>query len=99
MIAGEAASWTELLQAAGPGDHFAQIYKNDDFLCEAVAEYAAAGLRLGEAVFIVATPAHRADFLARLGAQGTAALEDGQLVLADAEACLARIRTGSVPDW
>lgn len=99
MAAGEVADWTQLLEGAVPGDHYVQIYNDDDFLCEAVAQYAVAGLRNGDGVFLVATPAHRAAFLARLGEEGAAAMQDGQLVLADAEATLARISSGSMPDW
>src|SRR5262245_29099313 len=99
MSVREVTDWTRLLRAAAPGDHFVQIYQDDDFICEAVAQYAAAGLCKGEAVFIVATPAHRAACQERLGEEGAAGLRDGQLVLADAESTLARIRSGRMPDW
>ena len=99
MAAAEAADWTQLVERAAAGDHYVQIYNDDDFLCEAVARYASAGLRNGDAVFLVATPGHRAAFLARLGAEGAAAIRNGQLDLADAESTLARISTRAMPDW
>jgi DcmR-like sensory protein len=99
MIAAEVTDWKQLLERAAPGDHYVQIYSDESFLCEAVAQYASAGLRNGECVFLVATPAHRAAFLARLGAEGADAAQNVQLALADAESTLARISAGGVPDW
>jgi hypothetical protein len=44
----ETANWRELLQKPSGGDHFVQIYQDEAFLCEAVAEYTGSGLRRGE---------------------------------------------------
>jgi len=59
MIPNEDATWPELLREPAKGDHFVQLYSDEAFLCEAVAEYAGTGLRRGEGVMLVATPAHR----------------------------------------
>ena len=102
MIPNEDATWPELLREPAKGDHFVQLYSDQAFLCEAVAEYAGTGLRRGEGVMIVATPAHRTAFLRELEAQGLptrAAEKRGQLVLLDADETLARFTAGGMPDW
>src|SRR5262245_20535869 len=102
MIPNEDATWPELLREPAKGDHFVQLYSDEAFLCEAVAEYAGTGLRRGEGVLIIATRAHRADFLRGLEARGhpiRAAMKRGQLVLLDADETLARFTAGGMPDW
>lgn len=102
MIPNEDATWPELLREPAKGDHFVQLYSDEAFLCEAVAEYVGTGLRRGEGALIAATPAHRAAFLRQLEAQGVAtraAMKRGQLVLLDAEETLARFTPGGMPDW
>ena len=102
MIPNEDATWPELLREPAKGDHFVQLYIDEAFLCEAVAEYAGTGLRRGEGVLIVATRAHRADFLRGLEARGhptRAAMKRGQLVWLDADETLARFTAGGMPDW
>jgi MEDS: MEthanogen/methylotroph, DcmR Sensory domain len=102
MLPNEDATWPELLRESADGDHYVQIYSDETFLCEAVTQYAGTGLRRGEGVIIVATPAHRAAFLRELQAQGLAAREAvkrGQLVLLDAAEMLARFTAGGMPDW
>ena len=56
------ADWPQLLQQPNPGDHFVQVYREEAFLVEAVAEYTGTGLRRGEGVILIVTPAHRAAF-------------------------------------
>lgn len=102
MIPNEDATWPELLREPARGDHFVQLYSDQAFLSEAVAEYAGTGLRRGEGVLIVATADHRAAFLRELDALGIAtraAVKRGQLVLLDAEETLARFTAGGMPDW
>ena len=99
MIAREVTDWTQLLRGAAAGDHFAQVYTDDDFLSEAVTEYASSGLRRGEGVILVATPAHRAAFMQALAGEGALAVLQGQLRLFDAEDTLARFTTGGAPHW
>jgi hypothetical protein len=102
MIPSETANWRELLQNPAGGDHFVQLYKDEAFLCEALAEYAGTGLRLGEAVVVIATPSHRAAFVQQLAGNGVAAeeaLQRGQLLLLDADETLARFTPGGMPEW
>src|SRR3954454_12143896 len=102
MISSETANWRELLQAPSSGDHFVQVYNDENFLLEAVAEYAGTGLRRGEGVVIIATPAHRAAFVQHLQEHGVAAeetLRRGQLLLLDAEETLALFTPGGMPEW
>ena len=102
MLPNEAVDWPQLLRAPADGDHFAQIYRDQRFLCEAVAEYAGTGLRRGEGVILIARREHRAAFMRQLEFDGIAAPEDvrsGQLVLLDAEDTLARFMSGGMPDW
>lgn len=97
----ESLGWPELLQRPAGGDHFVQVYRDEAFLFDAVAEYAGTGLRRGEGVIIIATPAHRAAFADRLERDGRleAAQARGQLVLLDAAQTLARFSAGGMPDW
>jgi hypothetical protein len=102
MNPNEAANWRELLQAPSGGDHFVQVYKDEAFLLEAVAEYAGTGLRRGEGVVIIATPSHRAAFVQQLAGDGVdaeEALQRGQLLLLDADETLARFTLGGMPEW
>ena len=102
MIPNEDATWPELLREPAKGDHFVQLYSDQAFLREAVAEYAGSGLRRGEGVLIVATRAHRATFIRGLDTQGIAtlaAMKRGQLVLLDADDTLTRFTAGGMPDW
>jgi hypothetical protein len=102
MIPTEPANWPELLQQPTGGDHFVQIYRDERFLCEAVAEFTGTGLRGGGGVIIIATSPHRAAFLQQLendGLPAREAVERGQLVLLDADETLARFTPGGMPDW
>jgi hypothetical protein len=102
MSPSEISNWPELLRQPDGGDHFVQLYRDDGFLCDAVAEYAGTGLRLGEGVILIATPEHRAAFMARLEADGhaaEAAVRRGQLMMLDAEETLAQFTPGGMPDW
>jgi len=102
MIQNEDAAWPELLREPAGGDHFVQVYRDEDFLCETVAEYTGTGLRRGEGAIIIATPSHREAFIRRLEADGVAAraaVRRGQLVVLDADETLAKFTAGGMPDW
>lgn len=73
-------------------EHFVQLYEDSAALAEAVADYVGEGLRNGEAVVIIATPAHRAAFL------GNISPTEGLRVL-DAEETLAQIMANGTPNW
>jgi hypothetical protein len=95
-------SWQEVLKSPNGGDHIVQVYQDQAFLAEAVAEYIGSGLRSGDAAVIIARPEHRAAFersLAASGAQPAAALERGQLSFLDAQATLDEFMRDGMPDW
>jgi hypothetical protein len=92
--------WHPLLRAPQPCDHIAQLYTDDGFLTRAVTEFVGAGLVAGEAVVIVATPAHIRAFAEHLGRTldlAAARLAD-QLIVLDAEASLARLLVDGRPE-
>lgn len=92
-----ATSWNELVRHPAHGDHMVHLYQEPQLLAEAVVEYAASGLRAGEAAILIATPAHRAIFereLERLGLSRSPALR-----LVDAEECLGRFLHEGQPQW
>ena len=102
MVPTEDATWPELLREPASGSHFVQVYTDEAFLFEAVAEYVGTGLRRGEAAILIATPSHRTAFMRRLEANGIAArkaAQRGQLLLLDADETLTRFTTGGMPDW
>lgn len=102
MPADTTTNWPELLKQPSGGDHFVQVYQDEVFLCEAVAEYLGTGLRRGEGAIIIALPPHREAFIRQLeddGFPAREALHRGQLVVLDADETLARFTPGGMPDW
>jgi hypothetical protein len=97
------SSWTELLEGAEPKQHVVHLYGSDDQLLMAhVCQFLAEGLRRGEGLIVVATPAHTDGFLRRLHSDGidaASAVREGHLVLLDAEATLARFLVEGEPSW
>lgn len=89
------SEWRELLQQPKLGDHLVQVYRDDDFLDEAVTSYVQAGLRAGEAAILIAVPQHRE----RFAAIDPDAVARGQIVLLDAEKTLAAFMRGGMPEW
>jgi DcmR-like sensory protein len=81
--------------------HAVQFYDDADFLVETVAEFMRHGLDAGHSVLAIATPEHTDGIIERLGRTRVAsALDERRLVLADADALLARFMVGgeiSVP--
>jgi PAS domain S-box-containing protein len=81
--------------------HAVQFYETDEFLARVVGEFLAEGLAAGDAVIVVATPAHRAAFAAELTVRGfdVAKLDDGaRLTFLDAGDALATFMSGGFPD-
>src|SRR4051812_16109790 len=81
--------------------HIVQFYDSDSYLVSAVADFLAAGLRVGQPVLVIATPEHREAFTARVRAKGLdveSAIDSGQLLMLDARDTLSRFMDGSVPD-
>jgi hypothetical protein len=97
-----ADNWSDLVMDPVSGDHFVQVYQDEAFLAEAVAQYVEVGLERDEAAVLISTPAHRDAFLAALasrGAPGREAIERGQLVWLDADRTLERFMQDGVPQW
>jgi hypothetical protein len=102
MIRDTTPNWHELLRHPEAGDHLAQIYQDEGFLAEAVAEFIGAGLRAGEAALMFVTPAHRGLFLRHLEANGAwpeQAIRHGPLRMVDAAQTIDRVMRDGAPDW
>jgi hypothetical protein len=98
----DTANWTDLLKHPSAGEHFVQVYCDEAFLCETVAEYLGTGLAQGEGAILIATPSHVAAFtrqLARAGISSGHAIERGQLVVLDADETLQKFTPRGMPDW
>jgi hypothetical protein len=88
--------------AARAHQHSVQFYETDAFLVEAVANFIATGLGAGEPAVIIATAAHReafADGLLAKGIDTSRAVDQGTLVLLDAEDTLRSFMVQGAPDW
>ena len=89
--------WGELT----PCDHLVQIYQNDEALIDALEGFIAGGLSAGDAVVIIATPAHRESLQRRLENQGfdiAAAAAKDQYIALDADETLAKFMRNDWPD-
>jgi len=84
-------SWRELLQHPAH-DHLVQVYRDRDFLAEAVTHYLREGLRLGEAGLVIARPENRRLFAA--GLRGANAVH-----MLDADQTLAAFMVDGMPEW
>ena len=97
----DGAGWETVLRAPALGQHVAQLYTERPFLFRAVGEFVGAGLRRGEAVLLLLTPAHRHPIARQLQAQGFR-LEDlsrgRQLTILDATRTLAELLVDGRPD-
>jgi hypothetical protein len=86
-------SWEALLQSPCAGDHIVQLYADEAFFTRAVSGFIGAGLAAGEGAVVIATRPHVDALVVRLAAAvdvaGAVALQ--QLVVADADATLARL--------
>lgn len=91
-----------LLINAPVGRHFAQIHRNTEGLTNSVGLFIEAGLRRGTGVLVIATDSHCSKFLRWLekaGIRTDDALRSRQLRMVNAEATLAQIMRGDMPDW
>jgi PAS domain S-box-containing protein len=97
----EATSWGDaFLAKPAVGDHIVQFYEDEQFLFDAVAHFAGAGLAAGEPVLIVATQPHRmafAQLLRRNGVRVEEAVASGLLTMLDAQDTLLRFMVGNEP--
>src|SRR5205085_4554504 len=89
--------WGEI----APCEHLLQIYENDSFLLDALTGFVGEGLRIGEAVIVIATPSHLHELEDRLEALGidlARALFEDRYIPLDAEQTLARFMCNGWPD-
>ena len=89
--------WPELMRHPGARDHMVQVYRDAEFLVDAVAEYIGAGLRAGEAGIIIGRPEHNERILLALERAG--GYPSPALKLLDAEATLSRFMVDGNPEW
>ena len=87
-------NWPELLRHPGARDHMVQVYRERDFLVEAVVQYIGSGLEIGEGAIIIARPEHRARFAQGLGDDVSPALK-----MLDAEETLGLFMVDGMPQW
>src|SRR3954469_23572877 len=90
-------NWPELLRHPGATDHMVQVYRDREFLVDAVAQYVGSGLRLGQAAIVIARPEHRERFRQTLETEGL--YPSPALKLLDADATLARFMVDGMPQW
>src|SRR3954463_8868570 len=91
-----------LLIEAPVNRHFAQLHRDPQALTDAVSLYLQTGLRRGNSVVVIATPAHVDLFFARLRADDldpALFLKSGQLEVLDAAATLRQFMNGDMPEW
>lgn len=82
-------------------DHCVQIYEDDSGFLDALEGFVAGGIRQGDAIILIATPAHLTGLELRLEASGfdvAAATRRGQYFALDAEATLAKFMRDGWPD-
>ena len=89
--------WEEM----NPCDHSVQIYAADTELIDALETFVGDGIRQGECVVVIATPAHRAALQRRLTAQRIdvwEAVATNRYIALDADAMLSSFMRGNWPD-
>lgn len=91
-----------LLSNPHPCGHIVYPYTDEALIAQAVTLYATAGIKNGEGVILVATPAHLHAIDHRLTAyenlDTTALLASGQLMYREADDMLTRFMVDNVPD-
>jgi PAS domain S-box-containing protein len=93
---------SEFLVRLAEPSHIVQFYESEEFLCDLVGDYLAAGMMGGDRAIVFATEAHRQTFRGFLAARGIdvdRAFATGQLQLFDARETLARFMVDGMPDW
>jgi hypothetical protein len=91
------AFWAEL----SPCAHVVQIYEDDALFLDNLAEFVAGGLKLDEAVIVIATPQHREGLRKRLTARGidvAGARSRDQLIVLDAQETMSQFLVDTWPD-
>jgi len=91
-----------LLSEAQAGRHFAQFHHRPDALADSAFEFLEAGLRRGNSVVVLATPANVERFMTRLERgrfRASALRHAGQLTFHDAQELLDAIVVNGMPAW
>jgi hypothetical protein len=81
--------------------HEAGFYSDDASLLDGFAQFVGAALKVGNAVIVVATEAHRSGLMPRLKAHGVdiaAAIEQGRYISLDAAETLSAFMVNNLPD-
>lgn len=89
--------WSEL----DARDHCVQIYGDDSAFLDALEGFAAGGIRQGDSIVLIGTPAHLASLEARLNSNGydvRAGTARGQYLPLDAAQTLSRFMVDGWPD-
>lgn len=82
-------------------DHTVQIYEDDAAFLDALEGFVAAGIRQGDAIILIATPAHLEGLERRLEASGfdvAAAILRDQYIALDAKRALSKFMVDGWPD-
>jgi hypothetical protein len=93
----ETAGWSELLAHPDERDHLAHLTRDEAFRIEAIAEFLAAGLALGEAALAIVERRRREPLVAALRRKGAHPVR--ALRILDAEEVLASLTSGGRPSW
>ena len=95
-------SWNHVIEQAEVHEHYVQFYKADEpLLNRNVGRYLWEGLLRGDALLIIATPQRQESLTAhlrRMGGDVTAALNEGQLTILDAQNTLDLFMVDGGPD-
>lgn len=84
-----------------PCEHLVQIYESDDAFLDTLEEFAAAGLRTGEGVIVIATASHLDALASRLAAHGIdvdEARDGDRFITVNAEELISRLVFRGWPD-
>jgi len=93
--------YKEFLSRPATGNHFVQVYQDDDLLVDAVCHFISDELKPTEGVVVIATPEHQDAIIAQLSAQSEAlnqALQSDQFVFHNAETLLSSFMVDGMPD-
>lgn len=88
--------WPELLRHPGR-EHLVQVWQDEGFLVDAVAQFAGGGVRLGEAAVVIARREHHRPFALALERHGV--YPSPAVRIFDAEEMLARFMVDGMPQW
>jgi hypothetical protein len=87
--------WGEIV----PSEHLVQFYEDDTVFLDSLEEFVAGGIRAGDGVLVIATPAHRRALSDRLRARGLDPdSAESPYIALDVEETLARFMVNGWPD-